>query len=391
MLEPRELLAATPVRVTQFFTDNRGQTEVFFNQALNPATLTSKSVRVFGAGADGQFGTGDDKVLARSVGYKKGRLVIAANLAPNTRYRVRLGGIKGTNGLLLDGEFNGMGKWSGNGVAGGNFDITTKNAAKTRARITTVAGFMNLALYTKQAPITTSNFVRYANEKVWDTTFFHRSVPGFVIQGGGFMVKPDNSVDLATSHGNIQNEPGISNTRGTIAMARSADNNPGTTNDRDTASNQWFFNLKSNAGAYPNGLDSGPDEGFTVFGVLTDSASLKVMDAIAKFDLVNAGSPFNELPVRDSAPLAQRNIDPKTDLILVTRVAMMMDAAATPGNPVVRSTSIQPAATTQTVTAEQPSVAGAFSVVAVPTASAPASLADSGVLGDASDKDVFAS
>jgi cyclophilin family peptidyl-prolyl cis-trans isomerase len=386
-LEERQLLAATPVRVTQFYTDNRGQTEVFFTQALNTATLTKKSVRVFTAGTDGQFGTADDRAVARSVGYKKGRLVINANLPANTRYRVRLAGVRGINGLLLDGEFNGMGRGSGNGPAGGNWDIVTKNAAKTRARFTTLAGPINIALYTKQAPRTAGNFTKYANDGSWDTTFFHRSIPGFIVQGGGFNVNAANEPGQVTSKGNVQNEFKVSNTRGTIAMARAVDGNPATTADQNTASNQWFFNLNNNnAGNLDN-----QEGGFTVFGVVTDSASLKVMDAIAKFARVNAGAPFDDMPVRNLDAVVEREeIDWRADPIHVSRVAMMMDAAATPVAGVSQAMAVQPASRTHTVVRQETSTAvGAFSTVSVPVPPTAADQISRGVLDDA-DKEVFA-
>ena len=314
-LEERKMLAATPVRVTSFFADNRGFAEVTFNQALNPASLTKKSVRVMSAGTDGQFGTADDQFIGRGVGYKKGRLTIDANLAPNTRYRIRLGGLRGTNGLLLDGEFNGMGKWTGNGVAGGNFDVTMQTAKNPRARFQTSQGFINVGLYKKPTPLALANFQTYANEKLWDGTFFHRSVrTGItVVQGGGFNVK-NGQVDVVPAKPGIATEGSQDNLKGTIAMAN--------TGQPNSSANQWFFNVAAN---------SDLDTRYSVFGKVLDGASQKVIENINKLPIVNATggdptSPFGELPVRTQ----RQNIEVPADLVMVSRIAMMMDVAATP-------------------------------------------------------------
>jgi cyclophilin family peptidyl-prolyl cis-trans isomerase len=317
-LEERKMLAATPVRVTQFYADNRGYAEVFFNQALAPTSLTKKSVRVMSAGGDGQFGTADDVFISRGVGYKKGRLTIFANLPANTRYRIRLGGLRGSNGLLLDGEFNGMGKWTGNGVAGGNFDVTMQTAKNPRARFATSVGYINVGLYKKPTPLTLANFQTYANEKLWDGTFFHRSVvkeqKGIgVIQGGGFNVT-NGQVDVVPTKPGIATEGSQSNLKGTIAMA-----NTGAPN---SSAGQWFFNVVDNTNL--NG-------GYSVFGKVLDAASQKVVENINKLPIVNAtggdpNSPFGELPVR----VQRQNIEVPGDLVMISRVAMMMDVAATP-------------------------------------------------------------
>ena len=172
-------------------------------------------------------------------------------------------------------------------------------------RLTTVLGEIDLALYDQQTPITVANFKNYIDSgryfPIDPTTeapaplFFHRSVPGFVIQSGGF-VATVNSADSAhvqptpvVTFPAISNEPGISNTRGTIAMAKVAD-------DPNSATSQWFINLADNGGP-PNDLDT-QNGGFTVFGrVLGDGMS--VADAIAAVPIFNFGSPFDSLPLRN--------------------------------------------------------------------------------------------
>src|SRR5581483_4573982 len=112
------------------------------------------------------------------------RINIKAALPAGTKYRVNVKGslVKGADGVLLDGEFNGALVPSGNGTPGGNYKFQTAVSATKVARFTTVEGAINVQLFSTQTPHTVANFLSYANEGDWDNTFFHRSAPGFVIQ-----------------------------------------------------------------------------------------------------------------------------------------------------------------------------------------------------------------
>ncbi|HSH39713.1 MAG TPA: peptidylprolyl isomerase [Chthoniobacterales bacterium] len=179
-------------------------------------------------------------------------------------------------------------------------------------RMNSVFGPMGFALFDRQKPITTNNFLRYVDEGryfVTDPTtqqraasFIHRSVvqpTPFVIQGGGFIatVNPSPSPTpgrlqptQVAAFPPIQNEPGISNRRATVAMAKLGDN-------PNSATSQWFINLADNGGAPPNGLDH-QNGGFTVFARVIGNG-MDVADRIANLPTVNFGSPFDQLPVRD--------------------------------------------------------------------------------------------
>jgi cyclophilin family peptidyl-prolyl cis-trans isomerase len=188
----------------------------------------------------------------------------------------------------------------------------------TAVRMTTVLGDIDLVLFSQQTPITVANFLAYVDQGKFflpdptthqtASSFVHRSVPGFVIQGGGYIgtVDPNSSTNpnkdnlqakLVPSLGKIQNEAGISNKRGTIAMALTPD-------DPNSATSQWFINLADNGGP-PNNLDIqtknsnnvtfGP---YAVFGRVAGDG-MSTMDAIAALPRLVAGSPFNELPVRN--------------------------------------------------------------------------------------------
>lgn len=146
-----------------------------------------------------------------------------------------------------------------------------------------VLGDIFVELFQSSRPITTTNFLRYADNDLYDNTVIHRSVPGFVIQGGGFEFPGLDAIDTFDP---IQNEPGISNTRGTIAMAKLG-------GDPNSATSQWFFNLANNAGNLDN-----QNGGFTVFGRVLGNG-MAVADAIAALPTEDLGGAFNEIPLRN--------------------------------------------------------------------------------------------
>src|SRR5688572_12391345 len=269
-LEERKLLSSHAPRITQYYLDNRGQAEFFFSSGIAKNSLTASSVQAFTAGADGDFGTNDDVAVERTVVYRKGRLVVDVRLANETdpdedarTYRVRLSGLRGTNGELLDGEFNdpveGKFKWSGNGTPGGNFDVFSADAERKKARFTTDYGYVNIALFRNGVDATVTNFEHYANEANWDGTFIHRmsrkaaNGSGFgIIQAGGFNVV--NDVPAETHQEDPVNlEPIHEHLKGTIGMARQG-------GDNNSNSNQWFFNVTENPG-----FDD-PNNQYTSFG-----------------------------------------------------------------------------------------------------------------------------
>jgi len=116
------------------------------------------------------------------------------------------------------------------------------------------------------APISAKNFLRYVDEGFYDGTIFHRVIPGFMIQGGGF----DADMAHKAGHAPIRNEAdnGLKNQRGTLAMAR--------TNDLHSATSQFFVNLVDND--FLNHRTG--NFGYAVFGRVT--SGLEVIDGIAK-------------------------------------------------------------------------------------------------------------
>ena len=143
-----------------------------------------------------------------------------------------------------------------------------------------------IELFDTQTPVTTANFLQYIDSGAYTNGIFHRSVPGFVIQGGGFKIvdgTSGKSLAAVNTFSPIVNEFKISNTRGTVAMAKLG-------SDPNSATSQWFVNLADNSA----NLDH-QNGGFTVFGrVLFDG--MTVFDAIAKLKIANLGGSLNATP-----------------------------------------------------------------------------------------------
>lgn len=146
----------------------------------------------------------------------------------------------------------------------------------TKVKLTTSLGVITIQLNAEKAPVSAANFLAYVSEGFYDGTIFHRVIPGFMAQGGGF----DTGFSQKTGHAPIKNEAanGLVNTRGTLAMAR--------TSDPHSASSQFFINLKDNGflnytSATPNGW------GYAVFGEVIEG--MDVVDAMAKQPTGNRG------------------------------------------------------------------------------------------------------
>jgi len=165
--------------------------------------------------------------------------------------------------------------------------LLAQNTSNPVARFHTDLGDIDVVLLRDSAPKTVANFLNYVNPGKYDNTFIHRSVPNFVIQGGGYRFV-NNQTELVPADAPVMNEFKVSNTRGTLAMAKLG-------GDPNSATSQWFFNQSdSNA---PN-LDN-QNGGFTVFGRILGSSGLSVMDAIGVLPIYNFGSPFDSLPLRN--------------------------------------------------------------------------------------------
>ncbi|NIP29752.1 MAG: peptidylprolyl isomerase A [Candidatus Dadabacteria bacterium] len=156
---------------------------------------------------------------------------------------------------------------------------TKKTGDKIMVLISTNMGDIKLELDKENAPITVDNFISYLEGGFYDNTIFHRVIPNFMIQGGGF----NEDMSQKTTKDPIKNEAdnGLSNDRGTIAMAR--------TSVVDSATSQFFINLNDNSF-----LNHGArDFGYAVFGKVIEG-----MDVVEKIGTVKTGSvgPYRDVP-----------------------------------------------------------------------------------------------
>ncbi len=166
------------------------------------------------------------------------------------------------------------------------FALIPALANATNVLVETPLGDFEIELFDTQAPRTVFNFLNYVNDGDYTGSFMHRSVNNFVIQGGGFTFI-DGELGNVPEDPPILNEFGLSNLRGTVAMAKLSGN-------PNSATSEWFINLADNSA----NLDT-QNGGFTVFGRVVGSG-MDVVDAIAALPTANAGQPaLQDLPVID--------------------------------------------------------------------------------------------
>lgn len=148
--------------------------------------------------------------------------------------------------------------------------------------IETSVGNIQLELFDSKSPETVKNFLKYVDEKFYDGTIFHRVIPNFMIQGGGF----DQEMKQKQTHPPIKNEAlnKVSNEKGTIAMAR--------TNDPHSATSQFFINTNNNTF-----LDHGHHGfGYCVFGKV--SGGMDIVDKISSTETTENGY-HRDVPVEN--------------------------------------------------------------------------------------------
>ncbi len=158
-------------------------------------------------------------------------------------------------------------------------------------RFQTTLGDFSLELFPEEAPISVENFTRYVREEFFDGVIFHRVIPGFMIQGGGMtpdMTQKENNPPIKNEAAN-----GLKNERGSLSMAR--------TNDINSATSQFFINLKDN-----DFLDHKPGSyGYAVFAKVVDG-----MDVIDKIAAVKTGRRrgHDDVPVEDVVIISAREV-----------------------------------------------------------------------------------
>ena len=152
-------------------------------------------------------------------------------------------------------------------------------------RMETSLGTIVIRLNTEKAPVSAENFTRYVNDGFYEGTIFHRVIDGFMIQGGGF----DVQMQKKGTREPIKNEAsnGLSNLRGTIAMARTV--------VRDSATSQFYINVKDNPALDYQGEMNSRTWGYAVFGEVV--SGMDVVDAIRVVPTGPSGAMHSNVPL----------------------------------------------------------------------------------------------
>ncbi len=180
-------------------------------------------------------------------------------------------------------------------------------------RFHTNVGDMVVELLPDSAPKTVANFLAYMNAGSYNNSIIHRSVPGFIFQGGGYQLI-NGKLPPIPANAAIPNEFSVSNTADTLAMALVG-------SDINSATTQWFFNEVDNSST----LDS---QHFTVFGRIasTDTASLKTFASIAGTPVFSFSPPFNQIPLLNYSSGPVQN----ADFVLVSSIEQIVVPVGAP-------------------------------------------------------------
>ena len=152
-------------------------------------------------------------------------------------------------------------------------------------KMETTEGDIILELDGRQAPLTVGHFLKLVDSGFYDGLVFHRVIPGFMAQGGGYtpgLKLKEDDASIANESGN-----GLSNIRGTIAMAR--------TGDPHSANSQFFINVANNVRLDPNKNTVGGSWGYTVFGFVIEG--MEVVDTIVSVKTGPQGEFRTDVPI----------------------------------------------------------------------------------------------
>ena len=158
----------------------------------------------------------------------------------------------------------------------------SSNAWAQKVKLATSAGDIVIELDAAKAPKSVDNFVQYVKAGHYNGTVFHRVIPNFMIQGGG--MTPDLKEKATRAPIPLESKNGLTNDRGTVAMAR--------TNDPNSATAQFFINVKDNT--FLNSANSPDGNGYAVFGKVI--SGMDVVDKIKGVPTGNKG-PYSDVPL----------------------------------------------------------------------------------------------
>ena len=159
--------------------------------------------------------------------------------------------------------------------------LASISAQAQKVKLATSAGDIVIELDAAKAPKSVDNFLQYVNAGHYNGTVFHRVIPSFMIQGGGMTADMKEKTTRAPIP--LESRNGLSNARGTVAMAR--------TNDPNSATSQFFINVKDNERL--NAANAPDGNGYAVFGKVVSG-----MDVVDKIRDVPTGSkgPYGDVP-----------------------------------------------------------------------------------------------
>nr|WP_314899798.1 peptidylprolyl isomerase [uncultured Deefgea sp.] len=188
----------------------------------------------------------------------------------------------------------------------------TAFAANPQVELNTSKGKIVVELYPEAAPLTVANFLQYVESKHYDGTIFHRVIPGFMTQGGGFNAQMEQKPTKASVQNEAKQalEKGQGNDRGTIAMAR--------TGQPHSATSQFFINYKDNSFLNYPGQDG---FGYTVFGRVI--SGMPVADQMAKVTILPGDTPAEPIVL-----ISARTIPAKADKADKTKTNSASKASA---------------------------------------------------------------
>lgn len=194
----------------------------------------------------------------------------------------------------------------------------TVNSFATTVQFQTSHGDFEVILFDEKTPKTVENFLQYVNEEAYEDSVIHRSVKNFVIQGGGFNLTENVTLNPVTTHPQVTNEAYYSNIRATISMAKRG-------GQPNSATSQWFFNLGNNSANldYANG-------GYTVFGQVIGDG-MATIDAIAALSIEDVDAETGgtgigkEVPLQDYDESSQSK--PSSDNFVTIYNVIVTDAA----------------------------------------------------------------
>lgn len=229
-----------------------------------------------------------------------------------------------------------------NGAAGTTRDTTlagtfTDTEAESAVRVNTTLGNVDFILFNGATPATVTNFMNYVNAGKYTDVAFHRSISGFVVQGGGFKgAGTGSNFSSVVTYAPVVNEPGVANERGTISMAKLGGN-------PNSATSQFFVSLGDNRANldYQNG-------GFTVFGRVAGNG-MSVVDSISNLpnstyslllDGSATGTSFANFPMNELAAPASMDQTKLVKMNSVTTVPTLAYSVTGNTNPSVASASI---------------------------------------------------